>query len=124
MMIGRTLRRQLTLLPYIFVVYSVGAVIMLVVVLVTRQPMLGFAPATYAWILYLALGPQLVGHSSFNWALRYLSATYATVTLLSEPIGASLLAWLLLNEMPTKLEVIGGTLILSGVAIASRAERE
>ena len=97
---------------------------MLAIVLVTRQPMLGFAPETYAWILYLALGPQLIGHSSFNWALRYLSATYATVTLLSEPIGASLLAWLLLDEYPTKPEIMGGTLILAGVAIASRAERE
>ena len=124
MMIGRTLRRQLTLLPYIFVVYGVAAIVMLAVVLVTRQPMLGFAPETNAWILYLALGPQLVGHSSFNWALRYLSATYATVTLLCEPIGASLLAWLLLDEIPIKLEVMGGTLILAGVAIASRAERE
>lgn len=124
LMIGRTLRRKLTLLPYIFVVYGVAAVIMLVIVLAARQPMFGFAPETYAWLLYLALGPQLIGHSSFNWALRYLSAAYVTVILLSEPIGASLLAWLLLNEPPTTLEVLGGALILAGIAIASRAERE
>jgi drug/metabolite transporter (DMT)-like permease len=122
MMIGRTLRRRLSLLTYIFVVYSVAALVLLVIALVTGQPMGGLSPETYGWILYLALGPQLVGHSSFNWALRYLSAAYVTVTLLSEPIIASLLAWLLLQEPPTSLEVVGGGLILAGIAIASRVE--
>ncbi len=123
MMIGRTLRRKLSLLTYIFVVYSVAALILLAVALMGRQPMGGFAPETYGWILYLALGPQLIGHSSFNWALRYLSAAYVTVTLLSEPIISSLLAWLLLKEPPTELEVVGGSLVLAGIAVASRTER-
>jgi drug/metabolite transporter (DMT)-like permease len=123
MMIGRTLRRRLSLLTYIFVVYSVAAVALLTTVCLGRQPMSGFAPQTYAWFLYLALGPQLVGHTSFNWALRYLSAAYVTVILLSEPIGSALLAWLLLQEPPTGFELSGGALILLGVAIASRAER-
>jgi len=120
---GRTLRRKLSLVTYIFVVYSVAAITLLVVVGVGRQPMGGFSPETYGWVLYLALGPQLIGHTSFNWALRYLSAAYVTVTLLSEPIGSSLLAWVLLKEPPTGLEGLGGALILAGVAIASRAER-
>jgi drug/metabolite transporter (DMT)-like permease len=120
---GRTLRRKLSLLTYIFVVYSVAAITLLIVVGVGRQPMGGFAPETYGWVLYLALGPQLIGHTSFNWALRYLSAAYVTVTLLSEPIVSSLLAWALLKEPPTGLEGLGGALILAGVAIASRAER-
>jgi drug/metabolite transporter (DMT)-like permease len=123
MMIGRTLRRRLSLLTYIFVVYSVAAVVLLTAAWLSRQPMSGFAPQTYAWFLYLALGPQLVGHTSFNWALRYLSAAYVTVILLSEPIGSALLAWLLLQEPPTGFELCGGALILLGVAIASRAER-
>jgi drug/metabolite transporter (DMT)-like permease len=123
MMIGRTLRRKLTLLTYIFVVYGVAAILLLVIALAGRQPLWGFTAETYGWFLYLALGPQLIGHTSFNWALRYLSAAYVTVTLLSEPIGSSLLAWLLLKEPPTRLEVLGGALILAGIAIASRAER-
>jgi drug/metabolite transporter (DMT)-like permease len=123
MMIGRTLRRKLTLLTYIFVVYGVAAILLLVIALVGHQPLRGFTAETYGWFLYLALGPQLIGHTSFNWALRYLSAAYVTVTLLSEPIGSSLLAWLLLKEPPTRLEVLGGALILAGIAIASRAER-
>jgi drug/metabolite transporter (DMT)-like permease len=123
-MIGRTLRRKLALLTYIFVVYGVGAIVMLVIVVASSQRMFGFPPATYGWLLYLAVGPQLIGHTSFNWALRYLSAAYVTVVLLSEPIGAALLAWLLLDETPKRLEVLGGSLILVGIAIASRAERD
>lgn len=123
MMLGRTLRRKLSLLTYIFVVYGVAAVILLLIVLIGRQPMGGFEPETFGWMLYLALGPQLIGHTSFNWALRYLTAAYVTVTLLSEPIFSSLLAWVFLNEPPTMLEVLGGGLILTGIAIASRAER-
>jgi len=124
MMLGRALRRKLSLLTYIFVVYSVAAVVLLAAALLTRQPMRGLTPQAYGWILYLALGPQLVAHTSFNWALRYLSAAFVTVSLLSEPIGTSLLAWLLLHEPPTILEVLGGALILSGVALASREERD
>jgi drug/metabolite transporter (DMT)-like permease len=88
-----------------------------------RQPMSGFSPATYVLMVYLAVGPQLIGHSAFNWALRYLSAAYVTVALLSEPILSSVLAWLLLSEPPTALETLGGALILTGLAIASRVER-
>ncbi len=123
MMLGRTLRRKLSLLTYVFVVYGVGALILLLIVGASRQPMTGFRPSTYGWLAYLALGPQLVGHSSFNWALRYLSAAYVTVTLLSEPIGASILAWLHLGEPPALLEIVGGGLILGGIVVASRAER-
>ncbi len=123
MMIGRTLRRQLSLLTYIFIVYGVAALILLVVALGSRQPMFDFAPSTYGWLFFLGLGPQLIGHSSFNWALRYLSAAFVTVTLLSEPIGASVLAWVQLGEPPTGLEVFGGGLVLIGITVASRAER-
>ncbi len=123
LMIGRTLRRKLTLLPYIFIVYGVAAIILLVIAFAGRQPLGGFEPETYGWLLYIALGPQLVGHTSFNWALRYLSAAYVTVTMLGEPIGSSLLAWLLLREPPTRLEVLGGGMILTGIVVASRAER-
>jgi drug/metabolite transporter (DMT)-like permease len=72
----------------------------------------------------LAVVPQLLGHSSFNWALRYLTATYVAVTVMLEPIGSTLLAWLLLDEPPTVVKVVGGALILSGVWVATREEQE
>ena len=86
--------------------------------------MTGSAPTRAGlWLLLLALGPQIVGHSSLNWALRYLSATYVTIATLGESIGATLLAWWLLREPPSYWAVVGGVLILMGIVVASRSER-
>ena len=63
-----------------------------------------------------------MGHSSFNWALGYLSAAFVSITLLGEPIGSAVLAFLLLQETPTMLKVIGAILILAGIYIASLGE--
>jgi drug/metabolite transporter (DMT)-like permease len=68
------------------------------------------------------LVPQLLGHSSFNWALGYLSAAFVSITLLGEPIGSAILAYILLDETPTILKIIGAILILAGIFIASREE--
>jgi drug/metabolite transporter (DMT)-like permease len=63
----------------------------------------------------------LIGHSTYNWALRYLSAAYVSIALLGEPIGTSILALFLLKEAPTILEIVGGILTLIGIYVASRA---
>jgi drug/metabolite transporter (DMT)-like permease len=70
----------------------------------------------------LALIPQLLGHSTFNWALGYLSAAYVSITLLGEPIGSTILAYFLLGEKPTTVKIIGAILILFGIYTASRRE--
>jgi len=64
--------------------------------------------------------PQLLGHTSFNWALRYLSAAFVSISLLGEPIGSSILAYFLFRETPTILKLFGAILILVGIYIASR----
>jgi drug/metabolite transporter (DMT)-like permease len=84
--------------------------------------MLGFSPAAYGWLLALALVPQLVGHSTLNWSLRHLSATYVAIITLSEPIGSGILAYIILDEAITGSTAAGGALILAGIYVASRAE--
>jgi len=122
LMIGRSVRGRLSLVAYVGLVYGAGMVTLLVVALLWRQPLFGFAPTAYAWVLALALGPQLVGHSTLNWALRYLSATFVSIVTLAEPIGSGLLAYALLGEAITASTAIGGALVLAGIYIASRAE--
>jgi drug/metabolite transporter (DMT)-like permease len=122
MLIGRRLRSRTSLLTYIFVVYGMAAVVLVILVVASGQPLTGYSPHTYGWLLLLALVPQLLGHSSFNWALRYLSAAYVSITLLGEPIGSTVLAYFLLKETPTALKVIGAILILAGIAVASQRE--
>jgi drug/metabolite transporter (DMT)-like permease len=80
----------------------------------------GFSPSTYLWLILLALVPQLLGHSTFNWALGYLSAAFVSISLLGEPIGSTILAYILLQETPAKLKIFGAVLILVGIILASQ----
>lgn len=123
-LIGRGLRPKVSLITYVFLTYSAAAIELLVIAILTRQPFTGYTPNTYLMFLLLAVVPQLLGHSSFNWALRYLSATYVAVSVMGEPVGSTLLAWLLLAEPPTVLKVMGGTLILAGIWVTTREEQE
>ncbi len=118
-LIGRRLRARLSLLGYVFPVYGSAAVILMIVAAVARVPLRGYPSISWLWLLLVALVPQIVGHSSLNWALRHLTATYVTIAALGEPIGSTILAWLLLGEPPTPVALVGGVLILTGIAIAS-----
>jgi len=122
LLIGRQLRGSVGLVPYIFVVYGIAAIVLIIFMLGSGQPVTGYPPQTYFWLILLALIPQIMGHSSFNWALGYLSAAFVSITLLGEPIGSAVLAYFLLDETPTLLKVIGAILILAGIYIASRGE--
>jgi drug/metabolite transporter (DMT)-like permease len=92
--------------------------------LVSGQALNGFSTSTYLSLLALAIVPQLLGHSSFNYALGYLSAAYVSVALLGEPIGSTLLALACcLKETPATLEVVGGVVILAGIYLATRGQK-
>ncbi|MBN1890609.1 MAG: DMT family transporter [Thermoflexales bacterium] len=121
LLIGRRLRGKLSLAPYIAVVYGTAALVLNVMVAIARQPIVGYRPMVYVWILLLALVPQLIGHSSFNWALAYLPATFVAIATLGEPIGSTLLAYVLLGEAPTLAKVVGAGLILAGIVLALSA---
>lgn len=119
-LIGRRLRGRLSLLGYVFPVYGTAAVALMALSLLASVPLTGYPSTTWLWLLLLALVPQIVGHSSLNWALGHLSATYVTLAALGEPIGSSLLAWVVLDEPVTVPTAIGGALILAGIVIATR----
>lgn len=122
LMIGRKVRARRSLTTYIALVYGAAMLILLVLVLFARQPMFGYSLEAYGWVLALGLGPQIIGHSTLNWALRYLSATFVSIVTLVEPIGSGILAYLLLDEEIIGSTTVGGALVLTGVYIASRAE--
>jgi drug/metabolite transporter (DMT)-like permease len=122
LVIGRSVRSGVSLLTYIFVVYGVSAAVLVVIMLGANQPALGYPPVAYLWFLALALIPQLLGHTSYNWALGYLPAAYVSIALLGEPIGSTLLAMIFLGEVPSGLKVVGGAITLAGIYLASRAE--
>jgi drug/metabolite transporter (DMT)-like permease len=119
MIIGRKLRPHLSLAPYIWLVYGIAALILLAIIIITATPITGFKIEGYGWLLALGLIPQLIGHSSFNYALAYLPATYVSVATQLEPVLSAIIAYFVFSEIPGQWQVIGGVIIVAGVIVAS-----
>jgi len=120
LMIGKSVRKQVSLIPYIFIVYATSAFILCLLIIITRSEIHQYLPLTYLWLILLAVFPQLIGHSLFNWSLKYISATYVAIATMGEPVGSTILAIIIFREIPTPLKVVGAIIILAGIYIVSR----
>lgn len=119
--IGRRLRQKLDLWAYIAVVYGVAAVALFVAMLLTPEvPVTGYSRVDWLVFLALAAGPMMLGHTGVNYALRWMPAYLASLPVLGEPVGATLIAWALpgIREVPPVQTFAGGALILAGIALA------
>ncbi len=121
-LIGRISREKLETITYVSIVYSVAAITVLVLVIAQRYSMVDYSAQTFLYLIGIAVGPQIIGHTSLNWALKYFSATSVSVAALGEPIGATVLAIFLLGEQPSLLKIAGAVIILAGVTITLVAE--
>jgi drug/metabolite transporter (DMT)-like permease len=122
--IGRKVRARISLIPYIFLVYGISAIALIAAMFAAGESPRGYPPETYGWIFLLALFPQLIGHSTYNWLLRFLPASFVAVTTLAEPIGSAVLAFFILSEAPSKGVMLGGLLILVGIYLAVKPRDE
>jgi drug/metabolite transporter (DMT)-like permease len=122
-LVGRRVRQNVNLFNYIFIVYGLAGFSLVAAALAAGQPLLGHPGRAYLFMFLLALGPQLLGHSGLNWALRYTSAAMVAVATLGEPVGATILAYLILGEGLTLLQAGGGLLILVGIYLAARGAK-
>ena len=120
MLVGRRLRRHVPALSYNSAVYSVTAVILLVAAILADDPFTGYSPQTYLWLVMVALGPQVIGHSLLNWSLAHVTATAVAIAVMAEPVIATAAAVIILGEAPPPTSVLGGVLILSGIYVAMR----
>ncbi len=123
LLIGQTARERLPVTVYGSWVYGTAAVVLAVWALLAGDPLAGFDAATWWAILGLVVGPQLLGHTVFNQLLSALSATTVAVVILAEPVGAGVLAFVLLGEAPAPVMAVGGPLILAGVYLAASGNR-
>lgn len=117
---GRRLRPRVDIITYTTVCYGITALILLASCFVFRVSLFEFDKVNYLWFLLAALGPQLLGHSSFNWGLKYWPASRIAMLIITEPVGATILAYLILNQRPSLYEVLGGLLIMAGVYLSVR----
>jgi drug/metabolite transporter (DMT)-like permease len=119
LIIGRKIRTSISLVPYIFLVYGMSAAVLIVFMLSSGNSPFGYEPKSYLWVFLLALIPQLIGHSLFNWALKHVPATFVAVSTLGEPLGSAILAIFILNEFPSPIALFGGVLIFTGIILTS-----
>jgi drug/metabolite transporter (DMT)-like permease len=119
---GRVLRRRLGTSAYVAMSYSTAAFVLFFGTLWLKAPLLGFPAKVFGMFVLIALVPQVIGHTSFNWALKHLSAPAVAVMLLGEPIGASILAYLLLGDRIGWWTLAGGVVTLLGVGCVLLSE--
>ncbi len=122
LLVGRKMRKDQDLFSYIFPVYSTAGVILVLLSLIFRQSFSGYSAPTYFYLFLLALVPQLIGHTTFNWALKYLPASMVAVAILGEPIGSTILAYFILAEGLTIWKILGGISIFAGILIALKKQ--
>ncbi|TVR08847.1 MAG: DMT family transporter [Phormidium sp. GEM2.Bin31] len=125
LLLGRKVQQEgLALTPYITITYTVAALLLLPLPWLLGGGYGGYPPLFYGYLLLMGLLPQLLGHTSLNWALRWLSPTWVTLAVLLEPVSASSLGLLLFGEVPGWQVWLGGVVVLTGVAIAVLGGRE
>jgi drug/metabolite transporter (DMT)-like permease len=118
--IGRRLRRTMDLWWYIGIIYGIAAIVLLAAAAaMPGVSLVGYSSSDWLVFLALAAGPMMLGHTGVNYALRYVRAYVANLAVLCEPIGATLIAWLLpaIAEVPGPQTLAGGALILAGIGL-------
>ena len=115
---GRRLRRDVSLLTYVALVYSTCALLLWPAALVAGARLTGFPARTWALFVLMAAVPQMLGHTVFNYLLREVSATVVAISIMGEPVGSTLLALAFFGEVPPWTAVAGGVLILAGIYVA------
>ena len=125
-LVGRSQRsgaEPVGVLPYSIVLYSAAAAALLPAALLSGDRLWGYSGETWFWLWAIALGPQILGHTVFNWALGYVEASVVSGAVLAEPVIASFLAWLILAEKPGYATLLGGVVVLAGLFLLLRGRR-
>ncbi|GEK32426.1 membrane protein [Kurthia zopfii] len=117
MLFGQDLRRRIGLTTYTIIVYTVSAVTLAIYMLVKGESFTTDDPMNWLWFLLLAIVPNLLGHNLFNWALKYVSANTISIAILFEPVGASIMAFLVFGEVLISSQYIGGAIVIIGILL-------
>ena len=117
LLFGQDVRKRISLITYTMVVYSCSTVCLFFYVLIKGESFGPYSSMTWIWFLLLAIIPNLLGHTLFNWAVKWVSTNVISVSVLFEPIGAAILAYLVFNEKLIATQIIGGFIVIVGLLL-------
>lgn len=123
LLFGQTVRKRLSLVTYTFVVYSISTITLFIYVLIKQEPLFPYPTSDWVYFILLAVFPTLLGHTIFNWSLKWLSTSTISMAILFEPVGAAILAYYLLQESVIWSQLVGGGIIIIGVSLFLLDER-
>lgn len=114
------LRKKYELIDIVFPVYSISFFFLLVLSLFLNIKLYPFCLKEYFLFFLIALIPQVIGHSIFNYSLKFFSPVFISLSILGEPIGATIFGIIFFKEIPKILEILGGFLIITGIVISDK----
>ncbi len=117
LLFGQDVRKRLSLVTYTFVVYGISTVTLFFYVLIKGGSFGPYPANEWLWFLLLAIVPNLLGHTLFNWSLKYVSTNVISIAILFEPIGAAVLAFYVFNEHLIATQVVGGSIVIAGIML-------
>jgi drug/metabolite transporter (DMT)-like permease len=123
LMFGQTVRKRLSLITYTFIVYSFSSITLFLYVIIRNESFIPKQSSDWFYFFLLALIPTLLGHSLFNWTLKWISTSTISMAILFEPVGAIILAYYLLDEGLIWSQIIGGLIVIGGISLFVLDER-
>ncbi len=121
---GSHLRKYMQTFQYITLVYSSAALFTTIFALLSSKPFTGYRTASYIYMILMAVVPQLFGHTSFNWALKHLKASAVAISVLGEPIGATILAYIFFHQTVSQLKLLGMAIVILSIAVSIKTSRQ
>lgn len=119
---GRTVRRRLSLVPYVAIAYTTSAIVLAAIVVGAGERFAGFPAQTWLLFVLMAAIPQFLGHTVFNYLLAAVEASVVAIAVTAEPVGSTLLAFAFFGELPRWTAFAGGALILLGIYVTISAQ--
>lgn len=121
LLLGRVIQQEVPLTSYVLLAYGSAALFLLPLPFIFKYSYFAYPSSTFLWVALLALVPQLVGHTSINYAMKYLNPNLVATAVLLEPVGASIFALVLFKEIPSLQTVFGAAILLTGVILTVRS---
>lgn len=124
LLFGQNVRKRISLVTYTFIVYLICSLTLFIFILTTNERFFPYKASDWVYFILLALVPTLLGHTLFNWSVKWVSTSAISVAILFEPVGATILAYFLLGEQTVWTQILGGIIVIAGISLFVIDERK